>query len=427
MKPRILFLIVSLVICVSSIALIMIKGSPVDKVSLDSVAEVGEGILNSISRVGRMATSVNDKEEMDLGNNIHEKLMANRIAKGIKDTPLEKYVNDVGNKIVQNVKRKDIRYKFHIVEGYYPNACSLPGGHVYITVGLLMSLKTEAELAAILAHEVVHVDAKHCIGIIQYKLAAGGSISGNMAGLVDVGYQSFFRPGYSEYQETEADLGATYLLQKAGYHPYGIVYAFERTNKEELKHGYENTSATPIGDTLKATGGLIVRYFASHPAALERIDNIKKYITDNKLISDKDVFYIGEKNFKERIPFSQKQYSEEFKKDYPILDEEPKENVQIKKEENAEKKENAEKDEKAVKEVTVKEVYTTYGRIASGMSMLYIETLLPEKSRAFKDETRVGYKDISVYDFDNKGKNYKAGIWIELEKNIVKEIRLYKQ
>ena len=59
--------------------------------------------------------------------------------------------------------------------------------------------------------------------------------------------------------------------------------------------------------------------------------------------------------------------------------------------------------------------------------MLYIETLLPEKSRAFKDETRVGYKDISVYDFDNKGKNYKAGIWIELEKNIVKEIRLYKQ
>lgn len=319
MKPRILFLIVSLAICVSSIALIMIKGSPIDKVSLDSVAEVGEGILNSVHKVGSVVTSVSDKEEMEAGDKMHEKLMANQIAKGIKDTPLEKYINGVGNAIAQNVKRKDIKYKFHVVEGTYPDACSLPGGHIYITVGLISSLKTEAELAAILAHEVVHVDAKHCIGIIQYRLAADKSFAGGMEGLVDAGYQSFFRTGYSKAQEMEADLGATYLLKKAGYHPYGIVYAFERTNKEELKHGYENTSATPIGDTIKATGGLIMRYFASHPAALERIDNIKKYITDNKLISDKDVFYVGERNFKERISFSQKQYSEEFKKIIPCL------------------------------------------------------------------------------------------------------------
>ena len=76
------------------------------------------------------------------------------------------------------------------------------------------------------------------------------------------------------------------------------------------------------------------------------------------------------------------------------------------------------------KEIWLNDVYTGYGRIAAGMTIEEVEKILPKKSQVFKYETRMGYKDITIYEFDKNGKSSVAGIWIELEGDRVKGIRL---
>jgi len=420
MKPRYIFLIVSIFICAISIAVIMIKGNPQDRADLNSVSEIGEGILHSVDKVGRIVTSVSDKEEMEIGDKIHTEILKNQVAQWVANTPLDKYVNEVGNKVAENVKRKDIKYKFHVIEGFYPNAFSLPGGHVYVTIGLIAVFRSESELASVLAHEITHIDAKHCIGVIQYKIKTEKILGPTLETFADIGYNLFLRPGFSEVQENEADVGSVYLLYKAGYHPLAMAYAFERIDKNLTSKGYNSTSATPVGDTLKATAGMIGRYFSTHPMALERIDKIKRYISDNKLIDANSRFYIGEKNYQDRISYKEKRYKEEFKKDYVITEE--------KKEELKKTEPEPKKEEKIIpaenKEQLLSEVYTGYGRIATGMTIEEVEKILPEKARAFKYETRMGYKDITVYELEKSGKGSMVGLWIELEKDKVKGMRL---
>lgn len=423
MKPRHIFLVVALLVCIMSIAVIMIKGKPADMVSLDSVAEIGERALYDIHRIGGILTSVSDKEEMEIGDKIHEKIFGSHTVQGVQDNSLDKYLNDVGSKVAENIKRKEIKYKFHIIDGFYPDACALPGGHVYITVGLLMVLRSESELAGVLAHEITHVDAKHCIGAIQYKVRAQKALGVTSGDLVDVGYNLFLRPGYSEAQETEADAGSAYLLYNAGYHPMGEVYAFERIDKNAVSKEHKNSSITPVGDTIKAFGGIIGRYFASHPAVADRIDKIKRYIAENKLMDGNTSFYIGQKNYEEKISRKEKRYKEEFKKDYIITEE-------IKKEDKKEVKKEDRKPSVAAapekNEKLLNEVYASCGQITSGMSVSEVEKKLPKASLVFKRDTRMGYKDITVYDVGNTGKSQDVGLWIELENDKVKGLRIIK-
>jgi len=402
----------------------MIKGKPTDKVSLDSVMEIGERALYDIHKVGGILTLVSDQEEMEIGDKIHEKIFGSHIAQGVQDASLNKYLDDVGSKVAENAKRKGIKYKFHVINGFYPDACALPGGHVYITVGLLMVLRSESELAGVLAHEITHVDAKHSIGAIQYKVKTQKTLGATTGDLVDIGYSLFLRPGYSEAQETEADAGSAYLLYKAGYHPMGEVYAFERIDKNAASKEYKNSSITPIGDAARAFGGIIGRYFASHPAVADRIDKIKKYIAENKLMDGNALFYIGQKNYDEKISYKEKRYKEEFKKDYIITGEAKKED---KKEARTEDAKPAVMAAPKESEKLLNEAYTSCGRITRGMSISEVEKILPKASLVFKRDTRMGYKDITIYDVGNTGKSQDVGLWIELENDKVRGLRIIKQ
>jgi Putative Zn-dependent protease, contains TPR repeats len=434
MRPRYIFLIASILICIMSIAVIMVKGNPKDMANLDSIMEIGEGVLHSVDKVGRIATSISDNEEMEIGDKIHKEAVTGHMAEDVKDALMIKYVNEVGNRVAENVKRKDIKYKFHVIEGFYPNAFSAPGGHIYITSGLLSLLKSESELAAILAHEITHVDAKHCIGMVQYKIKTEKLIGPTLETIAGIGYKLFLRPGFTEVQETEADEGEIYLLVKGDYHPMAAVHAFERVDKTALTKAYNAQSVTPIDDTLKATAGMIGRYFTTHPESLGRIDKIKRYISNHRYITESSRFYIGQRNYKEKISCKVMRYREEFKKDYVIKDE--KKEALVKKEEP--KKEErvtiemvaaaivrGEFDEKNKKE-PVNEVYTGYGKISAGMTIDEVEIKLPTTSRAFKREDRMGYNKINIYDFDNKGKSEEVGLWIDLDKDKVKGIRIVK-
>ncbi len=418
-RPRYIVLIAGIVLCAVAISLVMIKGNPRDMANFDSVAEIGEGALHSVAKVGQIITSISDSDEMEVGKRIHEKILKSRVAAWANDTPLDVYVNKVGSKVAENVKRKSIKYVFHIIENPIPNAFSIPGGHVYVTTGLLAALKTEAELAAVLAHEVAHIDAKHCIGTVQYKVKLEKISGVTLDTLADIGYSIFLRPAYSEVQETESDAGAVYLLYAAGYHPMALVSAFERIDKHAVPNGYNSASATPVGDTVKAALGMVNRYFATHPAAIYRIDKVKKYIADNKLINENSRFYIGQENYKERVSYSEKRYKDEFRRDYPAIEDKTERA-------DAPKKEAAVPAIADMGEGLVNEVYTGNGRIVRGMAVEEVEKMLPKEQQAFKYETRMGYKNIMVYDLDKGAQGVKAGLWIELDKGKVRGIKLMR-
>src|SRR5690606_32743729 len=163
---------------------------------------------------------------------MHEKILAS--VPIYDDEALIAYVDEVGQRIVRSADRPDLDYTFIILDSPDINAFALPGGFVYINRGLLTYLQTEAQLAAVLAHEIGHITARHGVrrdtaqkgagigtGILSVLsvLTTGTNVVGDVAGL----YASAAVMGYGREMELEADhFGAKYLYN-SGYDPQAMV------------------------------------------------------------------------------------------------------------------------------------------------------------------------------------------------------------
>ena len=296
MKNKLLLLVIGLTICLACIAIILLKGSPKDEVNLDSIVSIGENLIHHVDKTGQIITAITEEEEMQIGNKIHSEMIAPYYDK-IEDVDIVTYVSEVGNQMTQRLKRKGIDYKFHIIKSSYPAAFASSGGHIYITDKMLESLESEAELADILGHEMTHVDAKHCIGMIQYKVLAEKMTGSGLDELAEIGYRLLITPAYSEFQEEEADCGGAYLAYISGYHPLKGIYALKRIYKEYSRQNVQDKSLTPIGDTIGAIFGAFNRYFNTHPPDENRVENVQKYVTANGL---KGKSYVGKKNYQDK-------------------------------------------------------------------------------------------------------------------------------
>ena len=89
------------------------------------------------------------------------------------DTALQKYVNDIGQRLGKASHRPQLQYSYVVVDSPEINAFALPGGYIYITRGILAYLNSEAELAAVLGHETGHVTARHSVQQMSAATAAG--------------------------------------------------------------------------------------------------------------------------------------------------------------------------------------------------------------------------------------------------------------
>lgn len=206
---------------------------------------------------------MSEGEEISLGAKYHQQTLQEMSV--YPDPELAAYVNEVGQRIAKVSHRPQLDYHFTVIDSPTVNAFALPGGYIYITRGILAYLNSEAELAAVLGHEVGHVTARHSVRQHSASTATGiaGTILGATTGVQ--GSQDLFNvfgeamlSGYGRKQELESDrLGAQYLA-RSGYDSQAMLEVIGVLKNQEL---FEQQRAREEGRKARAYHGV----FATHP------------------------------------------------------------------------------------------------------------------------------------------------------------------
>ncbi|MCB1648952.1 MAG: M48 family metalloprotease [Pseudomonadales bacterium] len=180
--------------------------------------------------------TMSEKRELEIGAEEHAKVMSSMPL--VEDESLTAYINEVGQRLAAVSDRPDLTYTFTVIDSPEINAFALPGGYVYVNRGLLAYLNSEAELAAVIGHEIGHITARHAVqqqsrgALARVASGVGGVVAAVATGsgyigsqIMDVGslWAQAGLSGFGREHELEADtLGAEYLL-RAGYDPQAVI------------------------------------------------------------------------------------------------------------------------------------------------------------------------------------------------------------
>ncbi len=178
----------------------------------------------------------------------------------VQDTRLNRYLSTTGRKLAAISHRPQMPYSFRAVNANYINAYAFPGGSIAVTRGILLKMENEAELAALLGHELGHVNARHTAEIMSKNMLTSAVVGGVTAWIgSDIASQlgmlgsGALLAAYSRDNERQADaLGLDYMVA-GGYGPQGMVGLMDILNN--LSKG-RNSSADLL--------------FATHPMSSER-------------------------------------------------------------------------------------------------------------------------------------------------------------
>lgn len=221
-------------------------------------------------------------QEVQIGQNAFLTAQQTQGGQLVTDPDLTQYVSEVGHRLARQSGRPDLPYEFIVVNDSTPNAWTLPGGKIAINRGLLTELQSEAELAAVLGHEIVHAAARHgAKGIERGMLLQGGIIALGVAtqdkdyndvlvGSASVGAM-LVNTKYGRNHEFEADRYGMIYMAKAGYDPQAAV----RLQELFLKLSKKKTN-------------WLEGLFASHPPSEARI--IANQKTAKELANDECTF-----------------------------------------------------------------------------------------------------------------------------------------
>ena len=195
----------------------LMVASPVMAINLDKLREVKEKL--------KPLQQTSEQDEITLGKDVAANLLG--AAPLVNDPALQAYVNKIGMWIALHTDRPGLPWRFGVLDTGSVNAFATPGGYVFLTRGMLLRMRDEAELAGVLAHEVSHVVEKHALTTMRKGTLAGmasDALSRNQPGyakLVSAGTEVFAR-GLDKEDEYAADRMGVVLAARAGYDPYGL-------------------------------------------------------------------------------------------------------------------------------------------------------------------------------------------------------------
>lgn len=209
---------------------------------------------------------VSIEEEWQLGNQL-----AQDIARQMplsNDQQALAYVNQMGQRMVNQTQMGQLPWNFHIVIDPDVNAFNIPGGHVYVTTGLIAAADNASEFAGVMAHEIAHGVERH--GTQQLSQAYGLNIvAAVLLGQNPAVYQQILAQivgtgtlaRFGREAENEADEIGTRMMHQAGYNPQGMVRMFEELLRRR-----------------QGSPGSVEKFFSTHPLTEDRIRNVRRII-----------------------------------------------------------------------------------------------------------------------------------------------------
>lgn len=158
---------------------------------------------------------------------------------GVVDQPeLVRYVNLVGRAVANTSDRPDIPYHVAILEHESINAFAAPAGYIFVTRGLLKQIRNEAELAAVLGHEIAHVCEKHILDVIQRSKRLAGVTEAGLSyatsnpaafkSVIDGAVKKLLDEGLDQDKETDADTVGEVFAARVGYDAEAYVALLTR-------------------------------------------------------------------------------------------------------------------------------------------------------------------------------------------------------
>ena len=224
-------------------------------------------IISGATQVLSSAKDMDYSTERTIGESLALESLQ-RFGKPVNNESLQQYVNLVGTAVAANSKRPTIPYQFAVLDSPVQNAFAAPGGVIFISKALVGIIDNEAELAAVLAHEVGHVAAKHAISSIrrtQFLQGVGTITAATMKGDKGKQFESMigdlqsvlFDKGLDKGMEFEADAAAMETAYRTGYDPRGMITVLKKLQKIEA-------SSVKKGS-----------WFSTHPPLAERIEKLE--------------------------------------------------------------------------------------------------------------------------------------------------------
>lgn len=254
MKMRLLSCLLVIFICCSPARVLALD--------LNDLLEIGGDIIE-------VNKKVSVKEEIELGGNLVSGLLG--AAPLVDNAELQQYVNDVGFWVASQSRRKDLPWRFGVIDSGGINAFAAPGGYIVITLGLFSLLENEAQLAGVLGHEISHVIRKHHLKALQKTMKRGiwGKIGVRALAdkndhetfdkMVNAGVQ-LYASGLDRNLEYEADKRGVVLAARAGYDPYAlldVLTTIDSINPSEAGLAVMLKTHPPTGDRLEKLASLM--------------------------------------------------------------------------------------------------------------------------------------------------------------------------
>ena len=180
---------------------------------------------------------IDEPREIQIGQQLSAILLGSKPL--LPDMAMQRYVNQLGRWISLQSSRPNLPWTFAVLDDPGFNAFAAPGGYIFVTKGLIGRVADEAELAGILAHEMVHVTSRHHLialnkaaraGLLtqvissQLKNDLGGLVSGQLLALG----RNMYTKGLDQSDELEADRSGVALAARAGFDPYGLVAVLQQ-------------------------------------------------------------------------------------------------------------------------------------------------------------------------------------------------------
>ncbi|MGB3612568.1 MAG: M48 family metallopeptidase [Elainellaceae cyanobacterium] len=165
-------------------------------------------------------SSMSDRQEVRLGGQINEQLTGQMTL--YRDADINRYVDQIGQRLVPHSARPDIPYTFQVVRDDSVNAFATMGGYVYVTTGLIRAADNEAQLASVISHEIAHIAGRHAVEQMRETAIARGLMTAagvDQSALANIGVELALRRPNSRGDEREADMLGLANLTTAGYAP----------------------------------------------------------------------------------------------------------------------------------------------------------------------------------------------------------------